>query len=62
MNANEFKRWLAKQGCKFENHRGGSGHLTIYRDGKKSQLPMHGGNKELGPGLISNIKKQLGIK
>jgi len=57
-----LKRWLAKQGCTFENHRGGSGHLTVYRDGKKSQLPMHGGNKELGPALIHRIKKQLGLK
>ncbi|AYG59678.1 type II toxin-antitoxin system HicA family toxin [Rhizobium jaguaris] len=62
MNASEFRRWLAKQGCTFENHRGGSGHVTIYRDGKKSQLPTHGGNKELGPGLINTIKKQLGLK
>jgi mRNA interferase HicA len=62
MNAREFQRWLAKQGCTFENHRGGSGHLTIYRDGKKSQLPMHGGGKELGPKLVAIIKTQLGLK
>ncbi|WP_404405420.1 type II toxin-antitoxin system HicA family toxin [Pelagibacterium halotolerans] len=62
MNASEFKRWLAKQGCTFERHRGGSGHLTVHRDGKTSQLPMHGGAKELGTGLVNKIKKDLGLK
>jgi len=62
MNASELKRWLAKQGCTFETHRGGSGHLTVYRDGRTSQLPMHGGNKELGTGLVNKIKKDLGLR
>lgn len=61
MNANEFRRWLDKQGCTFETHKGGSGHLTVRRGDKVSQLPMHGGNKELGKGLVSRIKKQLGL-
>lgn len=62
MNASELKRWLARQGCEFETHRGGSGHLTVIRNGRKSQLPMHGGNKELGTGLVNKIKKDLGLK
>lgn len=62
MDAREFKRWLAKQGCTFETHRGGSGHLTVYRDGRKSQLPMRGSRKKLGTGLMNKIKKDLGLK
>lgn len=62
MNAGEPKRWLAKQGCTFENHRGGSGHLTVRRGDKTSQLPMHGAQKELGTGLVNKIKKDLGLK
>lgn len=62
MNANELKRHLAKLGCTFENHRGGSGHVTIRLGDKKSQLPIHGGSKELGNGLVEKIKKQLGLK
>jgi mRNA interferase HicA len=61
VNSNEFKRWLAKQGCSFKSHSGGSGHLTVTKDGKSTQLPMHG-KKELGKGLIESIKKQLGLK
>ena len=62
MNAQELKRYLAKKGCKFETHRGGSGHLTVRRGNRKSQLPMHGGRKELGKGLVKRILKQLGLE
>lgn len=62
MNASELRRFLAKQGCTFENHRGGSGHMTIKLGDKKSQLPMHGGSKELGPKLVHRILTQLGLK
>ncbi len=62
MNAQEFKRWLAKQGCSFETHKGGSGHLTVRLGKKRSQLSMHGGRKELGRGLVNKIKRDLGLK
>lgn len=62
MNAKEFKKWLASQGCTFETKKGGSGHLIVRCKGKKSELPMHGGGKELGTGLVNAIKKQLGLK
>jgi mRNA interferase HicA len=62
MKATELKRWLAQQGCTFETHKGGSGHLTVRRGDRKSQLPMHGSGKELGTGLVNKIKKDLGLK
>ncbi len=61
MNANELRRWLRRQGCTFESHKGGSGHLTIRRGERTSQLPMHGGRKELGKKLVEKIKKDLGL-
>jgi mRNA interferase HicA len=61
MNAREFQRWLKKRGCKFERHRGGSGHLTVRLGDRTSQLPMHGAGKELGTGLVAKIKKDLGL-
>lgn len=61
MNASEMRRWLARQGCTFETHKGGSGHLTVRRGDKTSQLPMHGSNKELGKKLVAKIKKDLGL-
>ncbi len=41
----------------FETHKGGSGHLTVIRDGRRLQPPMHGSNKELGSGVVRKIKK-----
>jgi mRNA interferase HicA len=62
MNASELRRWLAGQGCTFETHKGGSGHLTVRRGDKTSQLPMHGGGKELGTRLVQKIKRDLGLR
>lgn len=46
MNASELRRWLKKQNCTFESHKGGSGHITVRCGAKTSQLPVHGGKKE----------------
>ena len=62
MNARQFRNWLAKQGCTFEVKRSGSGHLVVRLGDAKSELPMHGGNKQLGTGLINKIKMDLGLK
>ena len=64
MNAAELKRILMrKHGCKFVTHKGGSGHQTVTRGREfRSQLPMHGSHKELGPRLLNKILKDLGIK
>lgn len=62
MNAQELKKLLARQGCTFETHRGGSGHLTVRKGERVSQLPMHGAHKELGKGLVNKILKDLGLK
>ena len=61
MKATELKKLLAAKGCTFETHRGGSGHLTVRRGDKTSQLPMHS-SKELGTGLVNKILKDLGLK
>ena len=59
MNAAELRRWLRRQGCTFRSHQGGSGHLTVRLGDRTTQLPMHGGGKELGQGLVAKIKKDL---
>jgi mRNA interferase HicA len=62
MRSAELKKLLQRHGCTFENHKGGSGHLTVRRGNRSSQLPMHGCGKELGTGLVNKILKDLGIK
>ena len=59
--ASELRRWLKKHGCSFHSHKGGSGHLTVRRGNRTSQLPMHGSRKELGRKLVAKIKKDLGL-
>jgi mRNA interferase HicA len=61
MNAKELQRWLAKQGCTFETHKGGSGHRTVRLGARTTQLPMHGAGKELGKGLVNKIIRDLGL-
>lgn len=60
MTSAEFKKWLAGQGCKFAPGKGG--HLKVRRGELRSVLPMHGSGKELGKGLVIEIKKELGLK
>ena len=60
MKAKELQRWLKKHGCSFETHKGGSGHLTVRRGDRTSQLPMHGSRRELGTKLIAKIKSRVG--
>ena len=60
MNSDQFRRYLAKQGCTFEPGKGG--HLIVRRNGRMSVLPQHGGAKQLKTGLMKGIKKQLGIE
>ena len=62
MSAKQFRRWLAARGCTFHSKRAGSGHLIVSLGDRKSELPMHGGNKQLGKGLMQKVKKDLGLK
>jgi mRNA interferase HicA len=62
MNTGELIKLLKRHGCKFETHRGGSGHQTVRRGNRKTIIPVHGGRKELGPKLLNKILKDLGIQ
>jgi mRNA interferase HicA len=56
----ELKRWLEAQGCTFKPAAGG--HLKVYLGSRRSVLPMHGEQHQIGKGLENRIKKQLGFK
>lgn len=58
MNANQFRRYLAKRGCRFEE---GKRHTIVRPGDKLAALPRHGGSNQLGTGLINAIKKDLGL-
>ena len=58
MNANKFKRWLAKQGATFVQGKGS--HIKVFLNGRQSVLQMH--SADLKTGMVEGIKKQLGLK
>lgn len=64
MNSDQFARHLKKLGIKVIANPSGDGHKDLYNPAtdKWSQLPTHGGRKQLGTGLMNVIKKQLGLK
>ena len=62
MTSKQLQQWLRSRGCSFENHRRGSGHVTVRLGVRTSQLPMHGSRKQLGRKLVTKIKKDLGLK
>jgi YcfA-like protein. len=39
MNVAELKKLLKAHGCKFENHRAGSGHQIVRRGDRKTTIP-----------------------
>jgi len=54
----EFRRYLREQGCTFEE---GKRQTVVRRGNRFSTLPRHAA-KEIGTGIVSAIKKQLGLK
>ncbi len=62
MNSSQLRRWLQKQGCTFEPHRGKGGHIIVRLGDKWATLPVHGGSHEVPKWLFEQIKKQLGLK
>lgn len=59
MKYSEFRRWLERQGVKFEPGRGSHHKVTL--NDKRSTFPDHG-SKEISTGLVERIKKDLGLK
>jgi mRNA interferase HicA len=55
----EFKRWLIKQGCSFEQAKGS--HQIVRYGSRSSIFPNHG-KKECPKGTEMGIKKDLGLK
>ena len=62
MNTGQFVRWLRrKHGVQFES-KGGRHPLLARLGDRKSVVPTHGGEKQLGKGLMTKIMRDLGIK
>jgi len=64
MNARQLLKELRKEAKIDAFPKKGTGHWVLVNreNGMISELPMHGGGKQLGKGLINLIRKQLGLK
>jgi mRNA interferase HicA len=58
VTANELKRWLAKQGCSFEE---GKNHTKVTRGRRFSFMPRHP-KKEIKLGTVRSILKALDLR
>ncbi|PGH59067.1 addiction module toxin, HicA family [Azospirillum palustre] len=64
MNSDQFARWLKRQGVEVTAKKAGDGHRALYNPATEmiSQLPVHGGSKQLRTSVMEKIKKELGLK
>lgn len=62
MNSKELEKLIRKAGGMIDPSRGKGGHAVARLGGRKTVIPRHGGNKELGTGLVNKILKDLGLK
>jgi mRNA interferase HicA len=58
VKASELKRWLAKQGCKFQE---GKRHTKVMLGNRRTLLPRHP-SVEIKTGTLQGILKDLGLK
>jgi len=59
VTCSELKRWLIKQGCRFEQGKGS--HQIVWLGNRRSVFADHG-KKAVPQGLVNGIKKDLGLK
>jgi hypothetical protein len=66
MESASFRKWLAKQGCRFERHehqQRGAGHVivTVHRDGRTTEVPLGGSRRILDPRVVRRACEELGL-
>jgi len=58
MKASEFKRWLTKRGCTFQD---GTKHTKVIYGSRTARMPRHP-SQDLKTGTLQAILKALGLK
>ena len=57
----KLKSFLMKVGFKEVKRGSGSGHLKLRKGKMIVEIPIHGGNKDLGTGLVRKILTNAGV-
>jgi mRNA interferase HicA len=61
MNSSQLIRWLRKQGCEIKD-KPGSGHVVAVLGDRITDVPVHGGSKQIPAGTVRAIMRALGIE
>lgn len=65
MESATFHKWLAEQGCRFDNQpetRGtGHGSVTVHREGRKAEVPLGGPRQILDAHVVRRACEELGL-
>ncbi len=68
MNADEFIRKVRKLGrrnrvpVRIDRSAKSGGHVYLIFGDKRTQVPLHGARRELRPGLLAKMLKDLGLR
>jgi hypothetical protein len=66
MNSATFRKWLTKQGCRFDQHehqirRKGHAMVTVHREGRKAEIPLGGSREDLDERVVRRACEELGL-
>ncbi len=66
MQSATFRKWLAEQGCRFDqhvHHKRHEGHVlvTVHREGRTAELPRGGAREALDPREVRRVCEELGL-
>ena len=65
MESATFRKWLADQGCRFDQHEQhrheGPVMVTVHREGKKSEVPLGGSRQSLDSRTVRQACDELGL-
>jgi hypothetical protein len=66
MESATFRKWLAEQGCRFDQHESHQRHdgpvsVTVHREGRKAEVPLGGSRQSLDPRVVRQACDELGL-
>lgn len=65
MESETFRKWLAEQGCRFDQHERqrheGPVMVTVHREGRKTEVPLGGSRQILDARIVRQACDDLGL-
>jgi len=66
MESATFRKWLAEQGCRFDQHHHETRHegpvmVTVHREGRTTEVPLGGSRQILDMRVVARACEELGL-